>query len=74
VVPQASGHFSPCGMSIAIFYIDLRQKNSLVFSQGDELTLTCFVKLDRDVNAAKNILSRVGTTLSYAYGDLTSTQ
>jgi len=34
----------------------------------------CGLVMDRDLNAAKNILSRVGTTPSYAYGDLTSTQ
>ena len=34
----------------------------------------CGLEIDRDLNAAKNILSRVGTTPSYAYGDLTSTQ
>jgi len=33
----------------------------------------CGLVMDRDLNAAKNIC-RVGTTLSYAYGDLTTTQ
>jgi len=33
----------------------------------------CGLVMDRDLNAAKNILSRVGTTQSYAYGDLTTT-
>ena len=33
----------------------------------------CGLEIDRDLNAAKNI-RRVGTTRSYAYGDLTSTQ
>jgi len=32
----------------------------------------CGLVMDRDLNAAKNILS-VGTTQNYAYGDLTST-
>ncbi len=34
----------------------------------------CGLEMDRDLNAAKNILSRAGTAPSYAYGDLTSTQ